>query len=154
MNDDLQQLEEQLNAAKHDAETLVNGLSEKFGTWHANAASWSVAECLDHLATTNCVYLDAMRVPAANALKAGRRGSSKASPGIIGRFFVHALEPPVNPRLKGKAAQIILPRLAIPLADASSNFEKSQAKVHAFVREYADIDLSGVLFLNPFVNAS
>ena len=86
--EDVRQLEEQFNTAERDARSLVNGLSETLGTWHADAGSWSVAECLDHLATTNCVYLDAMRVPATNALKSGRRSGLKASPGIIGRLFV------------------------------------------------------------------
>ena len=31
------------------------------------------------------------------------------------------------------------------------DFTTSQAEVRAFVKEYADIDLSGVLFPNPFV---
>jgi hypothetical protein len=151
VSEEIRQLEEQLNAADRDAQALVHGLSEELGTWHANAGSWSVAECLDHLSITNRAYLDAMRSPASQALKSGRRGALRASPGFVGRFFVHSLEPPVKPRLKGKSPQIIRPQIGIVLGDALSGFTTSQAEVHAFVREFGDIDLSGVLFPNPFV---
>ena len=147
----VRQLQEQLDAAERDAQELVKGLSEKLGKWHPDPGSWSVAECLDHLAITNRVYLGAMRGPATNALRSGRRGGLRVAPGVVGRFFVRSLEPPVNSHLKGKAPQIIRPHNAISLADAFSGFKTSQAEVRAFIREYIDVDLSGVLFPNPFV---
>jgi len=61
---ELQRLEEQLYAAERDALDLAGGLTEELGRWRARPGSWSVAECLDHLATANRVYLDAMQ-PAA-----------------------------------------------------------------------------------------
>jgi DinB family protein len=50
----------------------VAGLSEEQGTGRAEAGSWSVAECLDHLATANRVYLRAMEEPATRARTRGR----------------------------------------------------------------------------------
>ena len=58
---DLQALQDALDVAERDARALVDGLTEAQGTWRADAGSWSVAECLDHLATSNVVYLAAMR---------------------------------------------------------------------------------------------
>src|SRR5438034_6753740 len=48
---DLQRLDEALDAAERDARTLVDGLTEARGAWRAESGSWTVAECLDHLAT-------------------------------------------------------------------------------------------------------
>ena len=41
--------------------TLVDALSEEIGTWRESNSTWSVAECLDHLAIGNRVYLVALR---------------------------------------------------------------------------------------------
>jgi DinB superfamily len=148
---ELQKLEEALDAAERDARALVDGLTEARGAWRADAGSWSVAECLDHLATANRVYLDAMRPSAARALQSGRRRRGPARPGLIGGWFVSYLEPPVKPRLKSKAPRTIRPRTAPALADAFRMFIESHDQVKTFLRSYADTDLTGVRFPNPFI---
>jgi DinB superfamily len=146
---DILALEESLNTAERDARALQAGLTE--GAWRADAGSWSVAECLDHLATANHVYLQAMEVPAARALGQGRRRRRPAQPGLIGRWFVRWLEPPVKPASRSKAPPSIRPRTSPALGDAVSRFLASQDEVRKFLRTYADIDLTGVRFPNPFV---
>ena len=148
---DLQELEQALDAAERDARALVAGLTEERGAWRAEAGSWSVAECLDHLATANRIYLGAMQPPAARACSAGRRRRSPAQPGLVGRWFVKFLEPPVNARLKTKAPRTIRPRTAPALNDAVATFLASQDEVREFLRTYAEIDLTGVRFPNPFI---
>src|SRR5215208_5044499 len=93
---DIQALEDAFNAAERDARALVAGLGEDRGAWRAATGSWSVAECLDHLATANRVYLRAMRPRAERALAQGRRRRGPAQPGLIGRWFVGTLEPPAR----------------------------------------------------------
>ena len=148
---DIRDLEDQLDRVDQDAGALVAGLTEERGAWRQDPGSWSVAECLDHLATGNRVYVQAMREPAARARREGRRRIGPALPGFVGRWFVRWLEPPVNPRLKGKAPQTIEPRASAPLADAYASFRASQDEVRAFVRAHADLDLASVRFPNPFI---
>jgi uncharacterized damage-inducible protein DinB len=148
---DIQALEDAYDAAEHDARSLVDGLSETLGTWRADPASWSVAECLDHLATANRVYLAAMQPSAERALTSGRRRRAPARPGLIGGWFVRTLEPPVKASRKMKAPRKIVPRTGPALADASAAFLASQADVRRFLQKYADTDLTGVRFPNPFV---
>jgi hypothetical protein len=148
---DIRDLEDQLDAAERDAQALVQGLSEQQGAWRAEPGAWSVAECLDHLATANRVYLRALNESAVRAMAKGRPRLGPAVPGVVGRWFVRWLEPPVNPRLKGRAPRIIRPRAAPPLADAFAAFAASHREVRAFLRAYADLDLAGVRFPNPFV---
>jgi DinB superfamily len=50
-----------------------------------------------------------------------------------------------------KAARIVKPRAAPPLASAFASFRTSQDEVRAFLRAYADLDLAAVRFPNPFV---
>jgi hypothetical protein len=148
---DIRELEDQLEAAEREAEALVAGLSEEEGTGRAVAGSWSVAECLDHLATGNRAYLRAMQKPASRARTRGRHRWRPARPGWVGRLFVGTLEPPPKWWSKLKAPRSIRPRAAPPLAEAFASFVASHADVRAFLRTNADLDLAGVRFPNPFI---
>lgn len=148
---DIQALEEALDAAERDARALVSGLTDGPGGWRAGPGSWSVAECLDHLATANRVYLRAMQPAADDAVAEGRWRRRPAQPGLIGGWFVRTLEPPVTPRFRGKAPKSIRPRVSPVLSDAGARFLASQEEVRQFLRAYAGIDLAGVRFPNPFV---
>ena len=149
--DDVTGVEGQLDAAGRDADALGAGLGEDQGAWRAEAGSWSVAECLDHLATGNRVYLRAMQEPANRARTLGTRRWRQARPGWVGRCFVSTLEPPARWWSRQKAPRSIRPRTAPPLAEAFACFVASLAEVRAFLRAYADLDLAGVRFPNPFV---
>jgi DinB superfamily len=144
-------LEEALDAAEHDARALVAGLTEAQGTWRPAPGSWSVSECLDHLATGNTVYLGAMQPSAARALRDGRARRGLARPGLIGGWFVWYLEPPARVGLKTKAPRAIRPRAAPPLDDAARRFLASQDEMRASLQTYAGFDLSSVRFPNPFI---
>jgi DinB superfamily len=148
---DLHALEQAYAAAERDARAVTDGLTEALGTWRAEPSSWSVAECLDHLAVASRVYIAAMEPSAADALANGRRRQGPAMPGLIGRWFVRTFEPPVKPRFKIKAPRKIRPRVSPPLADAAAAFLASQTELRRFLRTYAGIDLAGVLFPNPFI---
>jgi len=148
---DLQELDEALQAAERDARTVADGLNEELGAWREDPASWSVAECLDHLATANRVYLDAMRPSAARAQREGRMARRRARPGLIGGWFVKSLEPPVNVRFRTRAPRLIRPRTGPPLFEALTMFLASQEDARTFLRTYAGIDLAGVRFPNPFI---
>jgi hypothetical protein len=148
---DIAVLEDGFDAVEKDAHALVSGLSETLGTWRLNSTSWSVAECLDHLAVANRVYLRAMQPVAQRALREGSTRRGPAQPGVIGSWFIRSLEPPVKSRRRGKAPESIRPRRAPSLGDATAQFLASQDEVRAFLRRYAHIDLAGVRFPNPFI---
>jgi DinB family protein len=148
---DIVALVDAYDAAERDARALVADLPADLGVWRAHPGSWSVAQCLDHLATGNRVYIDAMRPAAERALAEGRTRRSEARPGLVGGWFVRYLEPPVNPRLKGKSPRNAVPRPSPALADAASQFFASQDLIRAFIDQYAGIDLTRVRFPNPFI---
>jgi hypothetical protein len=148
---DLQRLDAALDAIEVDARAIATGMSQSSGSWHAQPGSWSVAECLDHLATGNRVYLAAMQPSAERALHRGSMRRRAVQPGLIGGWFVNYLEPPVRAGLKSKAPRKIRPRPSPRLDDALTAFLASHADVRAFVRTYGGIDLTGVRFANPFI---
>ncbi len=148
---DIALLEDGFDAVERDARALVSGLTELSGAWRPDANSWSVAECLDHLAIANRVYLGAMQPVAERTLRQGRRRRGPAQPGVIGRWFIRTLEPPVTSRFKRAAPERIRPRRTRSLRDSIAQFLASHDEVRAFLRRYADTDLAGVRFPNPFV---
>ena len=148
---DIQALHDQLDAAARDAKALVDGLSEEQSTERPAAGAWSISECLDHLATSNRVYLAAMQEPANQARARGRLRTRPATPGVAGSLFIFTLEPPPRWWSRLKAPRKIRPRDSPPLADAFSSFVSSQADVHAFLRSHRDLDLARIHFPNPFV---
>lgn len=148
---DVRDLLDQLDAAQRDASAVVDGLSEQLGTRRPQPAAWSVAECIDHLATANRVYLASMREPALRARQEGRTRRGPARPGLIGGLFVYTLEPPPKWWAPMAVPKKIRPSPAPPLAPSFAAFIASQDDVRAFLRENANIDLSGVGFPNPFI---
>jgi hypothetical protein len=149
--DELQKLSRELDAAQDDAAALVQGLDAAGGAWRSEPGSWSIAECLDHLATANRVYLRVMQPAADQARLRGRLRRGPALPGVLGRLFIKWMEPPVRPRMRGKSPRLIRPRDQPPLENAYADFLQQQDQVRAFVAGYADIDLAGVTFPNPFI---
>lgn len=148
---DIQKLEDELGAIDADAVRLADGLSEPLGVWRAAPGTWGVAECLDHLATANRVYLAAMTPAAQRAKARGRVRRRPAIPGLIGGWFARSLEPPPKTASRLKAPSKIRPRPSPTLADALAAFTASQRDVRQFLRSYADLDLAGVTFPNPFI---
>lgn len=148
---ELRELEDQLDKIQRDAQELVSGLAEEQAGWCASSDSWSVSQCLDHLAIGNRVYLGAMQPAALRAHEQGRHRRGPALPGFVGRLFVGALEPPVKFLFRMKAPQKIQPRAAPSLAEALATFVASQNEVRSFLHANADLDLAAVRFPNPFV---
>ncbi len=150
LSPDLTELQDQFEAAARDAVKLVAGLSEERGTARFEPSSWSVAECLDHLATGNRVYLKSMHEPASLARSRGKYRRGPAKPGPLGGWFARSLEPPVKRWSKLPAPRIIRPA-SVPLDKAFAGFNASQGDVLEFLRANADLDLAGIRFPNPFV---
>ena len=148
---DILDLRDQLDRAERDARLLVENLAEERGCWRADAGSWSVAQCLDHLAITNRVYLGAMKEPAIRARAAGRLRRRPALPGFVGRWFATKMEPPVKASSKMKTMRIIKPGTSPSLTDAFGRFLTSQDEIRDYLSTNADLDLAGIRFPNPLI---
>ncbi len=148
---DIEDLSGQVDAAERDARLLVENLAEARGCWRGEAGSWSVAQCLDHLAITNRVYLGAMNDPVNRAREKGRLRRGPALPGLIGRWFAAKMEPPVKASTKMKTMGIIKPGASPSLTDVFPRFLTSQDEIRRFLLTNADLDLAGIRFPNPLI---
>ena len=144
-------LEAAFDAVERDTRALLAGVSETRGRWQPAPGAWSVAECLDHLATTNRVYLGAMEPVSEQALADGRARRGPVRPGLVGGWFARWLEPPARPLLRTRAPRAIRPRVAPPLDDAAAQFFASHHDVRAYLARFGGIDLTGVTFPNPLI---
>jgi hypothetical protein len=145
---DIQRVLDELVAAERDAGKLVAGLSEEQGTRKGTPDSWSVAECLGHLAVFNFMSLHAMRSAAERARSERRWRRRTASPGIVGKLLIDFLEPPVK-RAKLKTDHTVLPRQNT-LMDSFRALRESQDEVRDFLMTNRDLDLN-YRFSMPFV---
>jgi DinB superfamily len=149
VHSDIQNLDDAFVAVQNDAQSLIANLTEAQAAWRPHAAAWCIAECLDHLALTNRIYLANMQ-PIADAARLDNKLRRRpALPGFLGAWFVRSLEPPS--KIKSKSPKNIQPRSAPSLADASAAFLSSHADAQNFLRANADLDLASIRFPNPFI---
>jgi hypothetical protein len=146
---DLEPIARQIEAADREARDVVAGLDDARANWQPRGgASWSVAQCLDHLAVANATYVEAMAEAAARARGRGHSRRGPVSPGLFASLFIRELEPPVRRRMRNP--RVIAPTSALPAAEALSRFLRSQDGVRRLLDEAKDLDLS-VRFANPYV---
>lgn len=146
--DDLANLRRQIEDNRRSAEGLVRDLTEAQLQWRPDERSWSIAQCLDHLAVANRAYLGPMRQALAEARRRGstRRGSIR--PGWFSRWFIQTMEPP--PRRKLPAPRKIVPALGKNGGEVKRDFFAAQSETLELLKEAAETDLNRTRFVNPF----
>ena len=151
MSPDIELLKAALLAASTEAGTLTAGLTDERAARRPAPGSWSVSECLDHLACTNRAYLEALEIATDRARVQHRLRRGPAVPGWFAARFLRQLEPPVKRGRRIRAPKSILPRQNLPLVEAYGEFLSTQKLIHEFLDANADLDLAGIRFVNPFI---
>jgi hypothetical protein len=152
MMPEIQALEDQANAVEWDVRTLVTGLTEERGAWRPSPDSWSIAECLDHMAICNRACLSLMEDQAIRGRIQHQTRGGPAVPGTFGSWFVSILEPPVKSVFRLKTSRALRPRTAPPLADAVGGFLSAHRGIRLFLRSFAHLDLAGIHCPNPLAS--
>lgn len=147
---DLQSVLDQIETSDRGAEALASPLTDQQFFWQPDGGrSWSIAQCLDHLATANEVYGSAMTVGIEGARLQGwkRRGPIRST--LPGRWFVNSMEPPV--RRKTRAPGKIRPAPSRSRPEIMRRFHDSNARIVLLIRTSADLDVNRATFANPFL---
>ncbi|HYG64136.1 MAG TPA: DinB family protein [Thermoanaerobaculia bacterium] len=147
--DDLAALRRQVEDNRRTAEDLVRGLSEAQLQWRPDERSWSIAQCLDHLAIGDRAYLEAMSPAVAEARRRNSRRRGPIQPGWFARWFIQSMEPP--PRRKLPAPRKIVPSLGKSGDEVKRDYFAAQAGVLALLDQAAAVDLNRTRFVNPFL---
>jgi hypothetical protein len=151
MPTDVSTLLNDLAAAEREASEVVAGLSSAQANWQPNGGrSWSIVQCLSHLARMNRVYAAAMYEAASRAARSGSIAPPiQISPGWFAARFTRSMEPPVRTKMKS-------PRKAVPVqqgdpVEAVAEFVNSHEPVRGVIEAASRLDLNRVRFKNPFV---
>lgn len=148
LSPDLQQILAELADLDRRAAEMVRALSNDQLNWKPNATEWSIAQCLDHLAKSNYEYSAALHRAIEQARQEPVSAPAPLRPGVFGRTFVRALEPP--PRQKMKAPKKIIPSDCMDKDEVLRRFLESEEAMREVVRDGAGLDLNRIRFKNPF----
>jgi DinB family protein len=147
---DLQELATDLEKADRTADTLVQDLTDEQFHWRPDEGRrWSIALCLDHLATANTVYGEAIRTAIESARHNGWTRQGAIAPTIAGRMFVRSLEPPV--KRKSQAPAKIRPRGTDDRVEIMRRYHAAHRDIGTLIESCASIDVNRATFQNPFV---
>jgi hypothetical protein len=132
-------------AATAEAESLASHLNRRELYWRPAADSWSIGECLHHLAVTNGTYTRRIE----RVLAAARPQPARAplTYGLFGNWFVRFMEPPV--RRKVQAPAVFLPPPEDPDFDPLNAFHESQDRLLDLLVRAADYDLQKIKVRSP-----
>ena len=139
----------ELDAIAADAGAAFGRLDARQINWKADASSWSVAQCLEHLLTANRQMVE-MADQALDATR-GRTLWQRLPiwPGLLGRMLVRTQSPNATRRFKA-------PGKAQPAASALDTaivgrFVDQQRELIAKLDASATRDLAGAVMASPFL---
>jgi len=146
----LDSIQSTLVATEKQAKELLVGVSSSQANWQPNEGrSWSICQCLDHLAKVNFVYVEAVQQAVSNSAESYRRPTSNIVPGFLGRWFIQQMEPPVRTRFKAPGKAVPAPQGNV--TELLEAFLKSHEPIRAVLDRAESVDVNRLRFKNPFV---
>lgn len=143
----------ELQRQSRHASDFLRALTPAQFNWQPDGGkNWSIAQCVQHLAVTNQIYLAALRSVVQNCRKA-RQATDYRPGGWLTRRFIASMEPP--PKQRFRAFRKIQPASLQYTVDAVlSRFLAEQEDLARFVSDTRDFDLGAVRFWNPFLKGA
>jgi DinB superfamily len=139
-----------LQAAEKAGSELIARTSTTQANWRPNGGrSWSITQCLSHLARTNRIYAAAMYEAVTRANVRSELASQGISPGWFGAWFISSMEPPVRTRMKARAK--VHPCADADPKEALAEFVDSHKPVRSLIEAACEMDVNRIRFKNPFV---
>jgi DinB superfamily len=148
--DDLQSILDELDRTDQEARRLVSELDESQLNWQPGEGSWSVAQCLTHLAQMNSVLTAAMGSGVRQAPTSSVTPRKPIQPGWFGRWFINQMEGPPRRKLN-------TPKQGVPQPYKTGNevlkaFIAAHDELRSLIHEARDLDLNRIRFRNPFIS--
>jgi hypothetical protein len=147
---EIEAFRQQFEQLSHDADSLVDTLSDNQFNWQPGPEAWSVAQCIDHLNTSARLYLPQLDEAIANAIRRGMYGEGPFSYNVIGRFLTAAMEPPA--RFRVKAPKPFHPPAQRPRSEVMAAFRAYQVQFCDRLRQSNGLDLARAKVRSPTVS--
>jgi hypothetical protein len=147
---DLQLLLDDVNDADRAAERIAGSCTDEQFHWRPrNGEAWSIAECLDHLATINAFYVKALQPAVERARARGWTRQGPLQPGFFGAMFIKSLEPPVKRRLRAPPG--MQPGAGRSRVEILTDYRAAHDAVRRVILDAAEIDANRARYRNPFL---
>jgi hypothetical protein len=135
---------EQFHAVTDHASKLVSVRSEQELSHHPQPNSWSVAECIDHVALTSRTFCPEMSAAIAMAPKLASNRELRTS--HLAQLLIRALEPPY--RLRHKVLTCLVPQTH-DFLPAWSGFLDSQSQLANLIHSSTGLAIDQVRIKSP-----
>jgi hypothetical protein len=147
-----QTFKQEVNDCRRRAQQLADGLSSDQFVLRADAAKWSIAECIAHLNRTAKVVQKITLQGVARAKEKNIRGEAPFPLGARGRLLIWVAEPP--PKFRIPAPRGIAPPRTIDQPERLlPDFMRAQDEWERLLQEADGLDLARVTlgtFFSPF----
>lgn len=147
-------MNEQLDSLMQNARTIADDARSSFGAlsaaqlnWKPSAERWSVAQCFDHLITTNKGFF-----PVVESVLNGTKKSTfwerlPILPGLAGKLFIKSLDPAST--RKFKAPKNFEPAQSNISEKIIDDFVAQQDKIVAGMKSTSHLDLERIVVTSP-----
>ncbi len=147
---DLQSLLSAASQVAADAKSTFGGLSPAQLNWKPSAERWSVAQCFDHLITSNKGF-----PPIIDDVLKGRKQSFWESmpllPGLAGKLLIKSLDPASTRKIK--APKRFEPAQSDIAPSVIDDFSDQQTRIVEKMKATEHLDLEKIVITSPAVAA-
>jgi hypothetical protein len=144
---ELDSLVSQADAIAVDAQNLFGGLTREQLNWKPSAERWSVAQCFDHLITSNSGYVAVLD----DVLKGQKRSSIWQKlpflPSLWGKILIKSLDPAQTRKMK--APKRFEPAQSDISGSIINEFAAQQEKLIEKIKASAHLDLERTVITSP-----
>jgi hypothetical protein len=139
MKPDLASTKQGLQESSSDAEKLILSMNDRQWSWSPEPGAWPPSACIEHLNQTNRLYVTAIRECLDNPAAVPSKDASLRY-GLLERWFVKSLEPPV--KRKWKAPRAFVPVAVASRAEALGEWNRIHADIMALMERADPFHLS------------
>jgi hypothetical protein len=144
---ELEDLARQLESVNAQASAMVESSTPEALVTRPAGGGWSAADNLAHLAVTVRLYNPKVEAAIAAARQAGVTGTGPFNYGLLGKFFMWVLEPPV--RMKVKAPPPFHPAEGVTARQALDDLLLQHRKMLELIEAADGLDLGKVKVQSP-----
>lgn len=147
LNPDLASHDREIRLISERVDRLISSLSDSQYHWRPAQSVWSAGDHIDHLIQTAEVVLESINQKIDQAREKGVTKEGPSGYGLVGKFFVDAIEPPA--KRKFKSPEVFLPKTRRERSEAASKFAEVQNKILEAISSADGLDLERVKMSSP-----
>jgi len=147
MNPELSRLIDDLNAVSADAGSSFGQLTTQQLNWKPSPDEWSVAQCLDHLISSNEGFIPIVKKVKQGEHKPSFKERVPVLPRLFGSLVLNAVKPETKRKLK--ASKPFQPSSSEIGGHIVSQFQAQQKQIAEHMKSTEALDLGKIIITSP-----